>query len=134
LLNPNGTLVTFNGKGKYSTPEFIWKNTVGPTTLKFMSTDKFGKQYENDILVADVNNGRIYHFKLAENRTALALQGALSDKVANNNEELDNIVFAQFPGDFITDLDIGPDGYLYLLGHATGTIYKIVPNHLNSQS
>jgi glucose/arabinose dehydrogenase len=48
-------LVNFEGKGKYSEPEFVWNHTVGPTALKFFNSDKFGKEYENDMFVAGFN-------------------------------------------------------------------------------
>jgi aldose sugar dehydrogenase len=131
-------LVDFNGKGNYSSPEFTWRNTVGPTELKFLSTDKLGKKYENDILVADVSYGRIYHFKLNQNRTELLLQDPLKDKVANNDKELNHVLFAQgFDSgrdqvEFgITDMEIGPDGYLYFVSLGEGKIYRIVPAHPN---
>ena len=82
-------MVDFEGKGKYSSPEFTWNKTVGPTAIKFLSTDKLGKQYENDIFVADAKNGRIYHFELNQNRTALLLEGPLIDKVADNDKEVE---------------------------------------------
>jgi glucose/arabinose dehydrogenase len=123
--HPSG-LVSFGGKGKYRSPEFVWKYTVGPTALKFLNSDKLGKQYENDIFVGDVNNGRIYHFKLNQSRTGLLLEGPLMDKVADTDKELDKVVFA---GDFgiITDIKVGPDGYLYFVVFNEGKIYKIVP-------
>ena len=31
----------FNGKGKYSAPEFTWNQTVGPTAIKFLNSEKF---------------------------------------------------------------------------------------------
>ena len=117
-------LVDFGGRGKYSSPEFTWNRTVGPTDLKFVSTDKLGKKYENDMLVADVNNHRIYDFKLNKNRTALLLQGPLTDKVADSDKELADLIFAEGFDDIITDLDIGPDGYLYVVA---GKIFRIVP-------
>jgi len=119
-------LVDFEGKGKYRTPEFTWTHTVGPTALKFLTTNKLGKQYENDMLVADANNGRIYHFKLNQNRTALVLGGALMDKIADIDKELDQIIFARDFG-LITDLKIGPDGYVYFVVFDEGKIYRIVP-------
>jgi len=123
------SLVDFNGKGKYRSPEFTWNNTVAPTALKFLSTDKLGKQYENDMFVADANNGRIYHFKLNQNRTGLLLQGPLTDKVADRDKELDNVIFATgFRG--TTDLKIGPDGYLYVVAYVAGKIFRIVPDDL----
>jgi len=119
-------LVTFEGKGKYQSPQFTWNRTVGPTALTFLTTDKLGTKYENDMFVADVENGRIYHFKLNQNRTGLLLDGPLIDKVADNDKELKNIIFA---GEFgmITDLDVGPDGYLYLVVFNEGKIYRISP-------
>ena len=124
-LNLEG-LEDFNGAGKYDEPEFTWKDTVGPTGIKFFNSDKFGPDYKNDIFVGDVHNGNIYHFNLNDDRTSLLLDGALSDKIANSAEELDNIVFAEGFGG-ITDLEVGPDGYLYVLSLGLGTIYKIVP-------
>ncbi len=119
-----GNLVDFDGRGKYSSPEFTWNQRVGPTDLKFLATDKLGRQYENDMLVADVNNHRIYHFELNQNRTALVFQGSLTDKVSDNYEELDNVTFAMGFDGIITDMEIGPDGYLYVVAEQ---IYRIAP-------
>lgn len=124
LLNPRDVLVDFGGKGKYSSPEFTWNRTVGPTDLIFLNSDKLGKNYENDLFVG-THKGYIYHFDLNENRTELSLSGALKDKVANDKDELSRVVFARNFG-VITDLIVGPDGYLYVLS-GTGTLFKIVP-------
>ena len=126
MYNPPD-LVTFEGKGQYHSPDFVWNRTVGPTGLIFMTTDKLGKQYKNDMFVAGVENGRIYHFKLNQSRTGLLLDGPLKDKIADNDTELKNVIFA---GNFgmITDLDIGPDGYLYFITYNEGRVYRIVPN------
>ncbi|MGI8831622.1 MAG: PQQ-dependent sugar dehydrogenase, partial [Nitrososphaeraceae archaeon] len=35
-------LVDFNGKGKYSPPEFTWFDDVGPTAIRFFNSDKLG--------------------------------------------------------------------------------------------
>jgi glucose/arabinose dehydrogenase len=114
-------------EGTYSEPEFTWMNVVGPTAIKFFNSDKLGEQYKNDIFVGDIIWGRIYHFELNENRDALALNGSLSDKVANSYEELDQVIFAQgLRG--ITDIDVGPDGYLYFLSYYSDpAVYRIVP-------
>jgi aldose sugar dehydrogenase len=128
-LNPTG-LVDFGGKGKYRSPEFVWLNTTGPTAIKFLNSDKLGKQYQNDMFVADYHGGNIYHFKLNQNRTALLLNGPLADKVANTPSETQQggIIFAKGFG-AITDLEVGPyDGYLYVLTF-DGSIYRIVPSN-----
>jgi glucose/arabinose dehydrogenase len=131
LLNPGG-LVNFGGKGKYSSPEFIWKNAVGPTAIKFLGSDKLGTSYENDLFVGDNNLGNIYHFDLDKDRRQLSLGGVLEDKIADNNTELENVIFGQW-FDGITDIDVGPDGYLYILSRKADNvyIYRIVPNDVS---
>lgn len=125
--NPQG-LVGFGGKGKYSSPEFTWDKSVAPTALKFLPSSKLGAQYANDMFVGDANFGNIYHFDLNQNRTGLRLDGSLVDKVADKVEELGNIIFGKGFG-VITDLQVGPDGYLYVLVYDKddGRIYRISP-------
>jgi glucose/arabinose dehydrogenase len=117
-LQPDN-LVDFNGKGMYSSPEFAWNFTVGPTALKFLTSDKLGKEYENDMFVGDFHYGNIYHFDLEKKRTGLLLEHSLSDKIGDDLGESEIIKFgAGFGG--ITDLVIGPDGYLYILSLLKG--------------
>jgi aldose sugar dehydrogenase len=127
LLNPGDSLEDFGGKGKYSSPELTWADSFGPTALKFLNSDKLGKQYENDMFVGDINYGNLYHFKLDQNRTGLVLDGPLADKVADKGED-QPVVFAHGFGG-ITDIEVGPDGYLYVLtfDKVDGTIFRIVP-------
>ncbi len=63
---------------------------------------------------------------MIEDRTHLDLEGVLADKVANNANELQNIIFAKDLG-LITDLEVGSDGYVYILADhdRDGTIFKI---------
>ena len=68
-------LVDFDGKGKYSDPEFVWNETVGLTAIKFLNSNKLGKEYENDMFVGDFKNGNIYHFELNNNEDYLSLKG-----------------------------------------------------------
>jgi glucose/arabinose dehydrogenase len=117
-------LVDFGGKGVYRDPEFSWVDTVGPTKVLFFNSDKLGVDYENDMLVADVHFGRIYDFKLNENRTGLVLEGPIADKVADTDAEVNQLVFGSEFG-AIADLAIGPDGNLYVLSFGQGAIYKI---------
>ena len=119
-------LVDFGEKGKYRAPEFIWYQVVAPTALKFLTSDKLGKQYQNDIFVGDYLYGNLYHFKLNQNRTLLLLEGPLANKIENTLQDLDQVIFAKGFG-AITDLQVGPeDGYLYVLT-LEGSIYRIIP-------
>jgi aldose sugar dehydrogenase len=117
-------LVSFDNRGKYSNPEFTWDSPVGVTAIKFFNSEKLGQKYKDDIFVGDINNGNIYHFDLVEDRTQLSLNKPLLDKVADSKEEDDELIFAEeFDG--ITDLELGPNGYLYALS-AGGSIHRIV--------
>jgi glucose/arabinose dehydrogenase len=127
------SLEGFGGKGRYNVPKFVWNNPVAPTAVKFLSSNKLGAQYQNDLFVGDANNGNIYHFDLNnnKNRTELVLKGHLTDKVADNISENKDIIWAK-GFRIVTDMQVGPyDGYLYVLSlnlpHDRGTIYRIVP-------
>jgi len=124
-FDANQDLFSFDGKGKYSDPEFVWKETVAPTALKFLNSTKLGTQYENTIFVGDVKTGNVYNFKLGSDRKQLTLEPPLNDRVADTPDEVQSIVFGQGFG-VITDIKVGPDGYLYILG-INGSIYRIVP-------
>jgi len=125
-FEPTHDLVTFNGMGTYHDPQFVWKQTIGPTALKFLNSDKLGKQYENTVFIGDVNTGNLYNFKLDADRTGLLLNGALEDKIADTHDELQSVIFGQGFG-VITDIQVGAgDGYLYVLTY-DGSIYRIVP-------
>ena len=39
VLDLNPDVIEFDGKGKYSEPEFIWNNSVGPSAVKFLNSD-----------------------------------------------------------------------------------------------
>jgi glucose/arabinose dehydrogenase len=77
------------------------------------------------MFVADFNNGYIYHFTLDSTRTEFLLDKPLDDEIAENKNELDNILFGEgFDG--ITDLQVGPDGNLYVLSAKDGgTIFRV---------
>ena len=78
------------------------------------------------MFVGDFHNGYLYHFKLNENRTGLALDGSLVDNIAIDETELSTVIFGNEFGS-ITDLEVGPDGYLYVVSIGLGAIYRIVP-------
>jgi glucose/arabinose dehydrogenase len=126
-LHPND-LVNFGGKGKYHFPQFTWFRKVVPAGITFLNSNRIGNLYKNDMFVADVINGNIYHFKLNPQRTGLLLPtGPLADGVANSSDSLNQIIFGKGFGG-ITDLKVSPyDGYLYVLTFDQGIIYRIVP-------
>jgi glucose/arabinose dehydrogenase len=122
-------LENFEGNGRYSDPELAWEKNIGPTALKFFEGDGYGLNYQNDMFVGDVNEGKIYHFDLNQNRTMLILDGQVENKVVENPDEMpEKMVFGEGFGK-ITDIQQGPDGNIYLLTYheSDGAIYRIVP-------
>lgn len=126
ITNEPERFVNFNGNGKYSDPEFTWNYTVGVTSIEFFNSDKLGEEYKNDLFVGTFNDGLIYNFNLNNDRTQLALNGELQDKVAESNEQLQDVIFGKNM-ESITDLETGPDGYLYVLSIGEGKLWRIVP-------
>ena len=124
-------LINFNGKGTYYEPVFTWVDTVAPTAIAFINSKIFGEEYENDLLVGSVKQGRIFHFNLNETRTGLDLppSGKLVDKMADVDEELESVTLGRNFG-VITDIEINPyDGAIYVVDGQSknGKIYQIHP-------
>jgi aldose sugar dehydrogenase len=129
--NPSN-LVDFEGKGHYNPPEFIWGKTIAPTALLFLDSDKLGSGYKNDMFIGSADGGRIFHFDLNDKRNGLVLKGNLTDKIAIDKTEFDDILFAE-GFSIITDLKQGPDGYPYIVSGLKqsktakfGAVFRIV--------
>lgn len=120
-------LVDFNGNGKYKDPELDLGEHLAPTALTFFNSKEFGHEYENQLLVAGAK-GTIFRFDVNEDRTELILEGPLEDKIVDEDKELANVTFAEGLGT-ITDMEVGPDGYLYLINYEEdGSLFRIVPS------
>ena len=81
--------------------------------------------------LGDIHNQTIYHFDLNSDRNELSLDGPLEDRIADNEKELNDTIFAQNFEGGITDLEVGPDGYLYVVSGIyanDGKVYRIIPN------
>ena len=71
------------------------------------------------------------------NRNSLILKGNLADKIALNNTEYSDILFAE-GFTIITDVKQGPDGYLYVVSGLIqsktakfGAVFRIIPSENN---
>jgi aldose sugar dehydrogenase len=124
-------LVQFPGS-HYANPVFSWRQSIGITAIAFLNSTKLGEKYAYNIFVGDVNNGSLFFFKVNSNRTALDFgsSAGLQDLVADNSVELNAVTIGTgFGGGTrggITDIETGPDGYLYILTFA-GDVYRILP-------
>jgi glucose/arabinose dehydrogenase len=123
-------LVNFNGSGIYNEPEFVWTQKIVPSGLKFLTSEKLGIQYHNDIFVGAFLDGRLYHFDLNQERSHLSLPSKLSSKVLQNwnSTGSEDIVFGTGFGG-ISSMNIGPDGFLYVVSVEHGKVYRITPNN-----
>jgi len=121
-------LVDFDGNGKYGDPKLVWINTAGPTAVKFLDSTKLGDRYENNMFVGDVHNGRIYHFNLTPERNDIVLPQELSSRVIKDPSSpgVSKILFGDGFGG-ITDLEVGPDGNLYVVSIGLGSVFQISP-------
>ena len=122
-------LYDFNGRGVYSDPEFTWRTPVAPTALRFYNSSELGEKYLNRIFIGEFQTGNILSFSLNSSRTGLDLSGNLADRTVNIENETDSVLFGKGFGG-ITDIEVGPDGFLYIADRNGGMIYKIMPKSL----
>jgi glucose/arabinose dehydrogenase len=125
-------LVQFPGSN-YADPVFSWVESFGITDIEFLNSQKLGQRYANNIFVGDITQGNLYFFEVNENRNGLNFNTqshpGLSDLVADTDDESSSIILGTgFTG--ITDIETGPDGFLYVLTHdretGDGNLYRIV--------
>jgi glucose/arabinose dehydrogenase len=127
-LDPQGLADLWNmpgGASTYSDPEFSWFQTIAPTALVLPAGSNLGTPYDSKLIVGDFNVGQLLAFPLDFGRSGfnLASYPNLADLVADNDAEDDPL---QIGSGFavITDLDVGPDGALYVVD-LVGSIYRI---------
>jgi len=123
-------LVVLEGS-RYADPVFSWEQPVGVTDLEFFNSTVLGPEYAQNLFVGDINNGNLYYFELNDSRTGVKfdandLEEDLVDQVADDDEELSQIIFGSGFDGGITDIKTGPDGFLYVLTFK-GSIYRIMP-------
>lgn len=122
-------LITID-RAKYEDPVFSWYDTIGVTDIAFVDSGMLGEKYKNNILVGDINNGNLYFFEVNEERTGLQFHDSrLSDLVADpvpddSPSEVSSVLLGTGFGR-ITDIEIGPDGLVYVLTYEDGKIYRI---------
>lgn len=129
--NTEDELVRFPGS-HYADPLLTWLDPIAVTDIEFLESSSLGESYSNNVFVGDNNNGNLYYFRMNPDRSALVLDN-LPDLVVDNEEEQSSLIFGNGFGP-ITDLETGPDGYLYVLSHDDGIIYRIIPSSVLSSS
>ena len=111
----------------YLDPQLSWRDPLALTDIEFINSTKLGEKYYNMLLIGDYNQGNIYIVPLDRNRENILLDKSnknLLNKVVDDDEEADSLIFGTGFGG-ISDIEIGPDGYLYVLSFKEGKLYMI---------
>lgn len=127
-----GDLFDMPGAGStYDDPEFSFLVPVAVTGIAFPFASALGDAYDDTVLVADYVLAQIYAFPLNATRDGLDLAGfaGVADLVADDDAERDQFLFGEdfggvtFSG--VTDLEMGPDGALYVASYGDDAIYRV---------
>ncbi|MSS86498.1 MAG: hypothetical protein EXS77_05040, partial [Nitrosopumilus sp.] len=111
---------------QYADPKFSWQKVVAPAAISF-GNFKETRDYDNSIFVGDCNNGHLYKFQLNQSRDGFVFSNPdLQDNLVNENDSTDEIMLGT-GFRCITDIERGPDGFLYLVSHGESVIYRILP-------
>lgn len=119
-------LINLTGSSTYVDPLFSWATPVGVTSMAFLQGSQWGAAYDNTVLVGDNNTGRLYRIKLNAARDGFDLSGlvGMDDLVIDNAAESNQFAFGS-GFNVITDIQVGPDGAVYIMNLATGTVLKL---------
>ena len=110
----------------YKDPEFSWKQVVAPTGLSF-GNFKETRTHDDSLFVGDCNFGNLYKFTLNPARDGFEFADpGLQDNVLGDGDSMDEIILGT-GFNCITDIELGPDGFLYIVSYGEKTIHRILP-------
>lgn len=111
----------------YRDPVFSWRKPIGVTAVVFLNSKSFPEHLRNAVVVGDANNRALHLFHpRGKRRTRLRLTGPLADTVADSREERSMNKWGRNFG-ITSDMRMGPDGNLYVLGHTHGVLRRVRP-------
>jgi glucose/arabinose dehydrogenase len=118
----------------YQDPAFSWKWEVAPGGIGFMNSRALGPSFQNDLFVGAatplLEGGYLFHFNLGDDREGFEFGNRrLGDNVADNKakheitESRGLLIGRNFGA--VTDIEMGPNGNLYVVSLTQGTVYEI---------
>jgi len=141
IMGPDSRDATYNENGSqpydasslvylpnayYADPVFSWLQPIGVTSIAFVRSARFEPSLRDTAIVGESNNGGLYQFTLNAERNDFVLAGALADRVADSVAER-NLSRIGTNWGVVTDMRIGPDGYLYVVSIFSNRVYRIRP-------
>ncbi|MCS7209210.1 MAG: PQQ-dependent sugar dehydrogenase [Fimbriimonadales bacterium] len=112
----------------YADPIFSWLQPIGVTSIVFVRSARFDANLRDTALVGENNNSGLYRFVPNATRNDFVLTGALADRVADSIAER-GLPQIGIDWGVVTDLRIGPDGYLYVVSLFANRVYRIRPTN-----
>lgn len=111
----------------YDDPRFSWHTPIGVAAICFLRSARFDADLRDQCVIGESVNGRLYLFQMNTNRNGFRFTDTrLHDLVADSAAERDLNAWGSSWG-VVSDLKIGPDGYLYVVSHLANRIHRIRP-------
>ena len=102
----------------YDDPRFSWLQPIGVVSIQFLRSARFPTDIRDQAVVSESNNHRLYLFRMNATRDGFDFSAfpELQDLVADTADER-NLLTWGTNWRIVSDLKIGPDGYLYVVTH-----------------
>lgn len=110
----------------YDDPKFSWLTPLGVAAIGFVHSPRFNTGTRGQMIVGETNFSRLYLLPLNDDRDGFNLTGDLADLVADSTTERNLLTWGTSFG-VITDIKVGPDGYLYVVSAYSNRVHRIRP-------
>jgi aldose sugar dehydrogenase len=142
IMGPDARDATYNQNGNraynasdlvmlpnayYDDPRFSWYTPIGVAAICFLRSARFDPDLRDQCVIGESVNSRLYLFQMNAQRDGFIFTDSrLQDLVADDRDERNLNAWGTNWG-VVSDLKIGPDGYLYVISHLANRIYRIRP-------
>lgn len=112
----------------YDDPKFSWLTPLGVAAIGFVHSPRFNTGTRGNMIVGESNFSRLYMLPVNDDRDGFNLTGDLADLVADSSTERNLLTWGTSFG-VITDIKVGPDGYLYVVSAYSNRVHRIRPSN-----